>query len=190
LRHRIKACMVTCLDISKLGTGRRLHFITREDEKDTLREPSTMISETTCQIYGATMDKKEDDALKTKRAIRDSWVLQMRQVCETSKPTTPLMVFGSTSHQSNTRFYVMDIVGCIRVSSIATMVIPVDGGDFADRMRACMTTCLKFALAISTEIENRKKATFITKEDEKETLRELSHMIPETSVSPIKYSKA
>ncbi|KAK3807221.1 MAG: hypothetical protein J3Q66DRAFT_406477 [Benniella sp.] len=141
------------------------------------------------QIYGATLGKKEDDALKTKRAIRDSWVSQIRRICETSKPTTPLMVFGSTAQLNNTRFYVMDFMGCFRVTSIGTMVIPVDEKeDFANRMKACMITCLKFALAILNKMENRKKATFVMEEDE--TLKELSSKIPETSMSPIKYSNA
>ncbi|KAF9915842.1 hypothetical protein BX616_005239, partial [Lobosporangium transversale] len=88
------------------------------------------------QVYGATLEKKEEDAWKVKRAMRDSWVSQLRRICETHRPTSPLVVFGSTSHLHTTKFYAMDFVGCFRVSVLSSMVVPLSSDDFADKMKA------------------------------------------------------
>ncbi|KAG0302322.1 hypothetical protein BGZ98_007612 [Dissophora globulifera] len=113
----------------------------------------------------------------------------MRRMCETHKPTLPLVVFGSTSHLHTTRFYCMDFVGCFRVSLLSSIVVPVESDDFANKMKACMLMCLNFALTLSAEIENRKKATFIFSHEERDELLELAVSIPTTSMTPIKLSK-
>ncbi|ORZ15579.1 hypothetical protein BCR41DRAFT_354103 [Lobosporangium transversale] len=138
------------------------------------------------QVYGATLEKKEEDAWKVKRAMRDSWVSQLRRICETHRPTSPLVVFGSTSHLHTTKFYAMDFVGCFRVSVLSSMVVPLSSDDFADKMKACMLTCLNFVRILLAEIESRKKATFMFDQEEKEELLELVASIPATSTTPIK----
>ncbi|KAK3815492.1 MAG: hypothetical protein J3Q66DRAFT_370820 [Benniella sp.] len=140
------------------------------------------------RIYGAALGKKEDDAWKVKRAMRDSWVYQLRRMCKTERPTAPLVVFGSTSHLDTTKFFAMDFVGCFRVSPLSTMVVPLESNDFAKKMQPCMLTCLSFATILLAESDNRKKATLIT-DDEKEELLELATSIPATSMSPVKLSK-
>ncbi|KAI8361539.1 hypothetical protein B0O80DRAFT_437850 [Mortierella sp. GBAus27b] len=141
------------------------------------------------RVYGAALDKKSDDAWKVKRAMRDSWVSQLRRICETERPTSPLMVFGSTSHLHTTKFYVMDFVGCFRVSLLSSMAVPLESGDFARKMKACILTCLNFAITLMDEMNNRKKTTLIQSEEEREELLELAASIPMTSMTPTKLLK-
>lgn len=54
------------------------------------------------QLYKATLDKKDDDAWKVKRAMRDGWVSQLRRTSETHHRPNRLVVFGSTSHRDVT----------------------------------------------------------------------------------------
>ncbi|KAF9405890.1 hypothetical protein BGZ94_003335 [Podila epigama] len=140
-------------------------------------------------MYGASLEKKDDDKLKVMRAMRDSWVSQLRHMCETHRPTAPMIVFGSTSHLHITKFFAMDFVGCFRVSLLSSMVVPLEKEDFANKMKACMLTCIKFALVLLTEGANRKKAAFIHDHDEREELLELASRIPATSNSPVKQFK-
>ncbi|KAG0269048.1 hypothetical protein DFQ27_004980 [Actinomortierella ambigua] len=85
------------------------------------------------KLYKATLDKKDGDAWKVKRAMRDGWVSQLRRVCETHRPTK-LTVFDSTSHRDTTKFYSMDFAGCFRVSPVSSMVVPLASGvGFAEK---------------------------------------------------------
>ncbi|KAG0306168.1 hypothetical protein BGZ99_001831 [Dissophora globulifera] len=139
------------------------------------------------QLYRATLDKKDDDAWKVKRALRDGWVSQLRQTCETHHPTKPLVVFGSTSHRDTTKFYSMDFVGCFRVSLISSMVVPLASGvGFAEKMKSCMRACLEFALMLLTEMDQREKAVFIDFYEDREELIDLAASIPATSLTPVK----
>ncbi|KAG9065456.1 hypothetical protein KI688_002783 [Linnemannia hyalina] len=138
------------------------------------------------QLYKATLDKKDDDAWKVKRAMRDGWVSQLRRTCETHRPNK-LVVFGSTSHRDATKFYSMDFVGCFRVSLILSMVVPLASGvGFAEKMKSCMRTCLEFALILSTEREKRNGAVFIDRLEDREELIDLAASIPATSLTPVK----
>ncbi|KAF9346213.1 hypothetical protein BGX34_004099 [Mortierella sp. NVP85] len=138
------------------------------------------------QLYKATLDKKDDDAWKVKRAMRDGWVSQLRRICETHRPNK-LVVFGSTSHRDVTKFYSMDFVGCFRVSSILSMVVPLESGvGFAEKMKSCMRTCLEFALILLKEMEKRNGAVFIDNFEDREELSDLAASIPATSLTPVK----
>ncbi|KAF9103827.1 hypothetical protein BGX27_010368, partial [Mortierella sp. AM989] len=64
-----------------------------------------------------------------------------------------LAVFGSTSFNTETRFYKMDIAGVFRVYEFNRMVIPTTRSGFGERMKACMLCCLEFALLLKSEPE-------------------------------------
>jgi len=139
------------------------------------------------QLYKATLDKKDDDAWKVKRAMRDGWVSQLRRTCETHRRPNKLVVFGSTSHRDVTKFYSMDFSGCFRVSSILSMVAPLASGvGFAEKMKSCMRTCLEFALILLMEMENRNGTVFIDHFEDREELIDLAASIPATSLAPVK----
>ena len=110
-------------------------------------------------IQNAKVDKEHDDSWKVKRAMRDSWISQMKALCKTALPHTGMRVFGSSSFNAETKFYALDFSGAFRLYQINKMTIPLEKESFAPLMRACLTRCLEFGLYLLWEIESRKNAT-------------------------------
>jgi hypothetical protein len=45
-------------------------------------------------LQNAKIDKEHDDSWKVKRAMRNSWISQMKALCKTALPRTGMRVFG------------------------------------------------------------------------------------------------
>ncbi|KAF9343691.1 hypothetical protein BGX26_005349 [Mortierella sp. AD094] len=139
-------------------------------------------------IYNATHDKAHEDTWKVKRAMRDSWVSQVKSICRMAHPPPNMTVFGSASHKAETKFYAMDFSGIFRVFQVNQMVVPLDKDSFAPDMRSCITRCLEFALLLIGETEKRNAAQAATY-DESEELVEAAKTIPNTTPTPTKESR-
>ncbi|KAF9332586.1 hypothetical protein BG006_004540 [Podila minutissima] len=137
-------------------------------------------------IYGATQDKKDEDAWKSKRALRDSWVSQIKAISQTSHPRSGMSVFGSTSHNGETQFFAMDYKGLFRVRTLTSMMVPMQATSFAPGMQHCILACLEFVLHILDESERRNSAAKVTCQEESEDFLEAAAAIPTTSSTPKK----
>ncbi|KAF9953861.1 hypothetical protein BGZ70_000094 [Mortierella alpina] len=137
-------------------------------------------------IYGATQDKKDEDAWKAKRALRDSWVSQIKAISQSAHPRRGMSVFGSTSHNRETVFFALDYRGVFRVRTLASMTMPMQAASFAAGMQQCIWACLEFVLHVLEETERREQAPKITTQEEREDLVEAAAAIPTTSSTPKK----
>ncbi|KAK3837714.1 MAG: hypothetical protein JOS17DRAFT_786821 [Linnemannia elongata] len=135
-------------------------------------------------IYGATQDKKDEDAWKSKRALRDSWISQIRTISQTARPRPGMSVFGSTSHNGETQFFAMDYKGLFRVRTLSSMVVPMLAASFAPSMQQCILACQDFVLHVLDEGLSRNSATKVTSQVEREDLLEAAAAIPTTSNTP------
>jgi hypothetical protein len=135
-------------------------------------------------IYQAKAEKRLQDCYKILRAMKESWISQIRSLIREGLPPKDLAIFGSTSFKTETRFYKMDMAGIFRVYEINRMVIPTTRSDFGERMKACMFCCLEFALLLKNETENRRNLPEITN-IQKIIMAELSKNFP-SNISPPK----
>ncbi|KAF9280633.1 hypothetical protein BGZ68_007115 [Mortierella alpina] len=137
-------------------------------------------------IYGATQDKMDEDCWKSKRALRDSWVSQIKAISQDAHPRTGMSVFGSTSHNRQTQFFAMDYKGVFRVRTLTSMTMPVQADSFAAGMQQCILACLEFVLHVLDETERRNLAKKITLHKDREDFLEAAATIPTTSNTPKK----
>jgi ribosomal protein L24 len=139
-------------------------------------------------LQNAKFDKEHDDSWKVKRAMRDSWISQVKAICNTALPPSGMRVFGSSSFNAETKFYAMDFAGAFRLYQINKMTVPLEKESFAPLMRICLTRCLEFGLYLLWEIERRKDATTATYL-ESEDLAAAAKAILRTSMTPTKDAK-
>ncbi|KAF9095735.1 hypothetical protein BGX29_008887, partial [Mortierella sp. GBA35] len=69
-----------------------------------------------------------------------------------------LAVFGSTTFNARTAFYMMGLVGAFRLQEIRSMVIPLSKSDFGPRMREGVETYLEVTLMVKEELNRRELA--------------------------------
>ncbi|KAG9061128.1 hypothetical protein KI688_007758 [Linnemannia hyalina] len=132
-------------------------------------------------IYGATQDKKDEDAWRSRRALRDSWVSQIKATSQTPHPRSGMSVFGSTSHNGETQFFAMDYKGLFRVRTLTSMMVPMQAMSFAPGIQHCILACLEFVLHVLDESERRNSAAKMTSHEEREDSLEAAAAIPTTS---------
>ncbi|KAF8933645.1 hypothetical protein BGZ47_010776, partial [Haplosporangium gracile] len=132
-------------------------------------------------IHEAKQDKGSKDKFKVVRCMRDSWNSQIRSIARESIPPKGLTVFGSASFGEETKFYAMDFTGVYRLREVGNMLVPLRKSDFARRMKACVRTCLRFALDLEEEIKRRMDL-----EPSDQDLRAACDMIEQTRTTPTK----
>ncbi|KAF9158447.1 hypothetical protein BGX20_003396, partial [Mortierella sp. AD010] len=133
-------------------------------------------------IYGATQNKKDEDAGKSKRALLDSWISQIKTISQIARPRPGMSVFGSTSDNGETQFFAMDFKGLFRVRTLAYMAVPTRATPFASSMQQSILTCLEFALHVLDESAQRNSATKIITQEKREDLLEAASAIPPQAV--------
>ncbi|KAG0214975.1 hypothetical protein BGX33_001654 [Mortierella sp. NVP41] len=69
-----------------------------------------------------------------------------------------LAVFGSTTFNARTAFYMMGLVGAFWLQEIRSMVIPLSKSDFGPRMREGVETYLEVTLMVKEELNRRELA--------------------------------
>ncbi|KAF9160558.1 hypothetical protein BGX21_002642 [Mortierella sp. AD011] len=140
------------------------------------------------QISDAKPDKRLEDEFKVKREMRDSWVSQIHSICRDSHPINGIAVFGSSSFEDETKFYMLDFASVFRIRQIQSMVIPLTKEEFAKKAMTCVTCCLELSLVLKQELERRKDAKVATF-SEREALVEACRLISQTTRTPRKPSK-
>ncbi|KAG0323620.1 hypothetical protein BGZ99_002675 [Dissophora globulifera] len=139
-------------------------------------------------LHSPRAEKRLQDCYKVMRAMKDSWVSQMRSTIREGRPPESFSVFGSTSFRDETRFYQMDVVGVFRVFEVNGMVVPISKADFGMKMEACMLCCLEFALLLKQEISARSTIAPTTFK-EKRLMLEDCRSIPGNQTVPPKQKK-
>ncbi|KAF9352666.1 hypothetical protein BGX34_012029 [Mortierella sp. NVP85] len=75
-------------------------------------------------------EKLKEDEYKLVRAMRDSWISQLRATCRESIPCRSMAVFGSSSYKDETKLWMLDFKGVFRLFQIDSFLIPLKKQDF------------------------------------------------------------
>ncbi|KAG0286605.1 hypothetical protein BGZ98_005011, partial [Dissophora globulifera] len=74
-------------------------------------------------IHNPKADKRVRDEFKLARAMRDSWVSQVRSSCRETVPRRGIAVFGSTSSKDETKLWRLNFIGVFRLIQYAVRCI-------------------------------------------------------------------
>ncbi|KAF9947465.1 hypothetical protein BGZ72_010531 [Mortierella alpina] len=107
-------------------------------------------------VHSPKLDKRRQDEFKLARAMRDSWISQVRSISSLAVPPRGLAVFGSLSFKDETKFMRMDFRGVFRLQQFDLFIIPLAKKDFGYKMRAAVISCLELAARLQQEIEQRR----------------------------------
>ncbi|KAK3807288.1 MAG: hypothetical protein J3Q66DRAFT_357161 [Benniella sp.] len=140
------------------------------------------------QIHNPKADKEFQDEYKLIRALRDSWISQMKSTCREAEPPRDFAVFGSCTFKEQTKLVMMDFQGVFRLSPIDMFVIPLEKKEFGRRMHMAVLACLRLAYRIEQEISRRRAAMLATFEKRLE-MTEAIRKAPTTSSTPTKLKK-
>ncbi|KAF8974924.1 hypothetical protein BGZ46_009587 [Entomortierella lignicola] len=100
-------------------------------------------------------EKQSEDEYKLARAMRDSWISQLKAACRDSVPCRGMSVYGSSSHKDETKIWLMDFRGMFRLFQIDSFLIPQDKSDFGRNMKGAAMSCIELAIRIRDELQRR-----------------------------------
>ncbi|KAG0252351.1 hypothetical protein DFQ27_008134 [Actinomortierella ambigua] len=104
-------------------------------------------------IHDPKADKRARDEFKLARAMRDSWISQVRSTCRETAPRSGF--FGSTSSKDETKLWRLDFNGDFRLMQFDAFLVPLKKQEFGFKAKAAVTRCLELTLRIKEEIEAR-----------------------------------
>ncbi|KAG0226145.1 hypothetical protein BGX31_007386 [Mortierella sp. GBA43] len=128
------------------------------------------------QLHNPKADKQFQDEHRLIRALRDSWISQMKSTCREAVPPRDFAVFGACTFKEQTKFVVMDFRGVFRLCQFDMFVIPLEK---KRQMHMAVLACLRLAYRIQQEISRRRLATLATFEKQ----LEMSEAIRKTSIT-------
>ncbi|KAK3822650.1 MAG: hypothetical protein J3Q66DRAFT_329852 [Benniella sp.] len=110
-------------------------------------------------------NKQWQDEFKLARAMRGSWVSQIKSTCHEAIPCRGMAVFGSYSYKDETRFWKMDFQGAFRLQEFDLFSIPTTKANFGTKMKRALSSSLRLVARLQQEIENRKNVVPAPYED-------------------------
>ncbi|KAF9170687.1 hypothetical protein BGX20_008646 [Mortierella sp. AD010] len=134
-------------------------------------------------------EKLLEDEFKLVRAMRDSWVSQLRATCRESIPCRAMAVFGSSSYRDETKFWMMDFKGVLRLFQIDSFLIPLKKHDFGRKMKAAALSCIELAARIQMELEKRESEAVPASYRDRVELKKALRGIRSTTPTPEKPRK-
>ena len=131
------------------------------------------------QLHHPKAEKQFQDEYKLIRALRDSWISQIKSTCREAVPPRDFAVFGACTFKEQTKFVMMDFRGVFRLCQFDMFVIPLEKKEFGRRMHMAVLACLRLEYRIQQEISRRRLATLATFEKQ----QEMSEAIRKTSIT-------
>jgi hypothetical protein len=116
-------------------------------------------------LFQPKVDKQWQDEFRLARAMRDSWVSQIKSTCHDAIPCRGMAVFGSCSYKDETRFWKMDFQGTFRLQEFDLFSIPTTKANFGTKMKRALLSSLRLMARLKQEIENRKNVVPAPYED-------------------------
>ncbi|KAF9175966.1 hypothetical protein BGX20_006062 [Mortierella sp. AD010] len=127
-------------------------------------------------------EKLPEDEFKLVRAMRDSWINQLKTACRDSVPCRGMIVYGSSSYKDETKIWQMDFRGMFRLFQIDSFLIPQDKADFGRMMKAAALSCIELAIRIQDELCRRESeevpASYPTRVELNNALRRIRSTTP------------
>lgn len=134
-------------------------------------------------------EKLKEDEYKLVRAMRDSWISQLRAICRESIPCRSMTVFGSSTYKDETKLWLLDFKGVFRLIQFDAFLIPLKKQDFGRKAKAVAQSCIELALRIETELQKREAEAVPASYRERLELSETIRGIPTTTLTPEKPRK-
>jgi hypothetical protein len=115
----------------------------------------------TSQIYLAEVSTLHNPKAEKLRAMRDSWINQIKATCRESVPCRGMSVFGSSSYKDETKLWRMEYKGVFRLMEFDTFLIPTKKHEFERNVKAAALSCIGLAARIEME-SNRRSSNILT----------------------------
>ncbi|KAG0303201.1 hypothetical protein BGZ98_006903 [Dissophora globulifera] len=152
-----------------------------EDNQIFLSEAST--------IHSPKAEKLRQDEFKLARALRDSWISQLRSTCKHSVPLSGMAVFGSSTFKDETKLWRLDFGGVFRLVHFNSFFVPLKKGEFGKKAKVSILRCLELALRVKAEVDARENDADPVDHEMRELLEEAVPAIQSTSATPVKSRK-
>ena len=140
-------------------------------------------------LHGPRPEKLKEDEYKLVRAMRDSWISQLKDTCREYVPCRAMTVFGSSSYKDETKFWLLDFKGVFRLFHFDSFLIPLTKKDFGRKMKAAVLSCIELAVRVEMEVEKRESEKVPVSFRERLELKEAIRGIQTTSPTPEKPKK-
>ncbi|KAF9560942.1 hypothetical protein EC968_005947 [Mortierella alpina] len=134
-------------------------------------------------------EKLKEDEYKLVRAMRDSWISQLRATCRESIPCRAMTVFGSCSYKDETKLWQLDFKGVFRLFQFDTFLIPLKKQDFGRKMKTAALSCIELAVRVEKELQKRESEAVPVSYRERVDLNEAIRGIQTTTPTPEKPRK-
>ncbi|KAF9177012.1 hypothetical protein BGZ50_009327 [Haplosporangium sp. Z 11] len=135
-------------------------------------------------IHSPKADKCARDEFKLARAMRDSWISQIRSTCRENVPRRGMAVFGSISYKDETKLWRLDFNGVFRLMQFDAFLVPLKKHEFGVKAKAAVTRCLELALRVQEEIDARLEDAVVVTYEERLKLEDAASAIEITTASP------
>ncbi|KAF9294002.1 hypothetical protein BGZ74_011461 [Mortierella antarctica] len=140
-------------------------------------------------IRRAKSEKRMEDEYKLLRAMRDSWMSQVRSICTESKPPQGIAVYGTASFMDETRLFRMDYQGAFRVQQFDAFFIPLRKKEFGTKMKEATLSCLRLGARLDQEIAYRRESKTSVPFEERDEMGHAMRCIMGTTATPTKAPK-
>ncbi|KAF9300428.1 hypothetical protein BGZ74_007912 [Mortierella antarctica] len=140
-------------------------------------------------IHSPKAEKLRRDEFKLARAMRDSWVSQVRATCKHSVPLSGIAVFGSSTFKDETKLWRLDFRGVFRLVHFNSFFVPLKKSEFGMKAKVSILRCLELAMRVKAEVDARGEDAAPLDHEMRELLEEAVSAIQSTSATPMKNRK-
>ncbi|KAG0221193.1 hypothetical protein BGW41_007131, partial [Actinomortierella wolfii] len=123
----------------------------------TIWEGSQLYLSEASSIHNAKAEKLRQDEFKLARAMRDTWISQVKAISKHSIPRRGMAVFGSSTFNDETKFWRLDFCGVFRLIHFDTFFVPLKKSEFGKKAKEAVLQCLTLALRIKAEVSAREE---------------------------------
>ncbi|KAF9417363.1 hypothetical protein BGZ76_004538, partial [Entomortierella beljakovae] len=138
------------------------------------------------QLYRATTSKDQGDKLKLKRMLRDLMNYTILEMTKCKDKVSPgLTVFGSRTFKDTTELIAMDYKGVYRTYCLGSFKVVTEAED-AKKLLECFEMCLRFALTVKEQIDERSGAGRLSDIMALKLTKAARRVLIPTTITPIK----
>lgn len=140
------------------------------------------------QIQHSKSDKLRQDEYKLARAMRDSWVSQVKGLSKQSVPPRGIAVYGSSTFNDETKLWRLDFQGVFRIIHFDSFFVPLAKEGFGKKAKEAILRSLALAIRVKEEMSKRENLECVDHEM-REFFKEAVNAIQRTTATPTKAKK-
>ncbi|KAF9904570.1 hypothetical protein BX616_001247 [Lobosporangium transversale] len=138
------------------------------------------------QLHRANTSKEQGDKLKLKRMLRDLFNYTVLEMTRNKDKVSPrLTVFGSRTFRDTTELIAMDYEGVYRAYCLGSFKVVTEAGD-AKKLLECFEMCLRFALTVKTQVDERSGAGRLSDTEALKLTKAARRLLIPTTITPTK----